>query len=888
MRDRVGDNPLIRPIYRSAARNTTLKKLFNTLDKGIQAKVENFHVWVDRLSQYAPVRAWFDQQFFAMFQQGTFVEAENTKKAEVEWWQQRIKEYNDDTDNTADANPYLWVMTTLGQYNISDNPNKTFKKYVTKARTSIARMKQKNGSTMMVNLADRNLAALNYMLEGIDLESDTAYDQFMRLAETRIGANNEAVAQKRTELLRDVVDHFQLDIANQIFVREVIHGKEFTSVVNYMPLQTMNADGSPEQFDWTDLEPAQDRLPSSKNVNANANESRKLSLGQGRAYGMDFFNMIERKLVKNAIDKHSQLPVAILADMFKTELKVIDGAEYRVPKNDAIKEIFGTEVEVAGELDTIKEKITHQLIQVYGLTEPPSAFVSAIKKGLATVQAGMLSGVGQVAQQATAATVDYMAREEGNLTYMFDAIVYWSKNYQKVRDWMMKYNRDLYDRGNTQGIMEFERHINNAGSELGSLLDKTGRGIDEMRKFITLSLRYGDKLGAEWIFLAEHMKAVRNDGKLPAGAEYDIDDFTNVKYTTTANSGMARYIGTSSAAGRSYWMSDHKQAYFLLRSLTGAFQSSAHNMSSQILSAARNYVALQDDKSEQGRQERRAELRRIGSIMAQQATFTGVRHIVGAMMTYALVGALRSAYDDEEGAIAEAELNLQRVKKTGYPTQEAKDRALAEAERKLADLKTIRRAVVTMKQQASTDGLFKSMVRDQLQNLHIIGSVGDGFALKPILMVPNMMAEQSHKEAQDLVIKGLTRQRSEAIAMGDRVKAAQLAESISDARALEFIPFFYEKKDKSGFGGIIGGALDPIYSGLKEGFEDATRADRDFLTTRAFVPDLITYMSALGVGQADANRIAKQLQRLDDQLSKNREEVNERAAEKAEKLTNKP
>jgi hypothetical protein len=311
-------------------------------------------------------------------------------------------------------------------------------------------------------------------------------------------------------------------------------------------------------------------------------------------------------------------------------------------------------------------------------------------------------------------------------------------------------------------------------------------------------------------------------------------------------------------------------------------------MSSQILAAARNYVALQSDNSEQGKQERRAELRRIGSIMAQQATFTGVRHVIGAMMTYALVGAIKDAYDDEEGVIAKAELELARVKKTGYPTQEAKNRAVAEAERKLADARTIRRAVTTMKQQASTDGLFKSMVRDQLQNLHIVGSVGDGFALKPILMVPNMLSEQSHREAQDLVIKGLQRQKSEAIAMGDREKAAKISESITDARAIEYIPFFYEKKDKSGFGGIIGGALDPIYSGLKEGFEDATRADRDFLTTRAFVPDLITYMSALGVGQADANRIAKQLQRIDDELSKNREEVNKRAGEEAAKLTNKP
>jgi len=213
------------------------------------------------------------------------------------------------------------------------------------------------------------------------------------------------------KLLRDVVDHFQLDIANQILFVRSSTAKSFTTVVNYMPLQTMNADGSPEQFDWTDLEPAQERLPSSKNVNANTNESRKLSLGQGRAYGMDFFNMIERKLVKNAIDKHSQLPVAILADMFRTELKIIDGAELRVPVNEVTKEILNCP-RSRWRLDTIKEKITHQLIQVYGLTEPPSAFTSGIKKVLATVQAGMLSGVGQVGQQVAAAGVDYMAREE--------------------------------------------------------------------------------------------------------------------------------------------------------------------------------------------------------------------------------------------------------------------------------------------------------------------------------------------------------------------------------------------------------------------------------------------------------------------------------------------
>jgi tetrahydromethanopterin S-methyltransferase subunit G len=51
---------------------------------------------------------------------------------------------------------------------------------------------------------------------------------------------------------------------------------------------------------------------------------------------------------------------------------------------------------------------------------------------------------------------------------------------------------------------------------------------------------------------------------------------------------------------------------------------------------------------------------------------------------------------------------------------------------------------------------------------------------------------------------------------------------------------------------------------------------------------MITYMAAAGVGQADVNRIARRLQRIDDELSKNREEANERAGEKAEKLISKP
>jgi len=155
------------------------------------------------------------------------------------------------------------------------------------------------------------------------------------------------------------------------------------------------------------------------------------------------------------------------------------------------------------------------------------------------------------------------------------------------------------------------------------------------------------------------------------------------------------------------------------------------------------------------------------------------------------------------------------------------------------------------------------------------------------MMVPNSLAEQSHGDAQDLIISSLKKEKSEALAMGNRRKAAQISESILNAQAIEYIPYFYDKKDKSGFGGIVGGMLDPIFSSVKEGVEDMTRADKDFLTTRAFVPDMITYMAAIGLGQADVNRIARQLQRMDDDLSKNRDEANERAGKEVDKLTNK-
>lgn len=887
MADRVGNNPLTRPIYRFAARSNFMQRMFNNFDKVFQANVENFHIWIDRFSQYAPVREWFDRQFFAEFQEGVFTEAETARKGAERWMQETIKQYNDDVDTTVNANPYLWVMATIGQYDVNTNPNELFSKVVKKARTSIARTLKMNKNTSTVNEANRNLAALNYMLEGIDINSDTAYDQFMNYAQTRIGKGDAQKAEKRLQLLSDISNYFAADIANQIFIRENIHGEPFTTVVNYLPLKAVQANGSVDKWDWKDIEPKVPYQVAAKNVNAKSNEARQTSLGTDRAYGMDFFNMVERKAVKNALDKYAVLPVTIMSDIFRTEEKTIDGVDVNVPKDESIKTIFGSQPEVTNQLATIKEKITHQMVQIYGITEPPTEFVGGLKKVIGLVQSSMLSGVGQIVQQSAAAIVDYSAREQGNSGYLMDAMIYWSKNYQQYRAWLLKNNPDLYDRADTQGVLEFQRHVNNAGSELASKLDKGWKGVDEMRKLMTLSLRYGDKIGAELIFLAEHMKAVKQSGAMPNNGDYNIDDYSNPAFTTRAMGQLAKYIGTSSAAGRSYWMSDHKQAYFLLRALTGSFQSSAHNMSSQILSAARNAWNLRDDKSPEGKAERMAEYRRIGSIMAQQATFTGFRHIVGAMMTYALVGAIRDAWDDEDGAIEAAEKELDAARKKRYPSKADKEIAITMAERKLADAKAIRRAVINMKQQASGDALFKSMVRDQLQNLHIVGSVGDGLIVKGFMMVPNAIAQQSHAEAQELVIKKLKKERSDALASGDRKRAAAISESISDAQAIEFIPYFYEKKDKSGFGGIVGGVLDPIYTAVKEGSEDISRKDKDFLTARAFVPDMITYMAAAGVGQADVNRIARQLQRIDDELSKNREEANKRAGEKVDKLTNK-
>lgn len=890
MTDRVGDSPLVRSIYRSASRSNFLERQLNNFDKVFQANVENFHVWIDRFSQYAPVRNWFDRQFFADFQANVFVQAENARKAAETWSQETIESYNDDVDNTVDANPYLWVMSMLSQYNLGEDPNKGFSKAVTRARTSIQRTIDQNRSARLVSEANRNLVALNYMLEGINIEADNSHDLFMNNATVgnRIGAGNEAKANKRLELLSNITSYFQQDIANQKFIRENIFGKPFQTVVNYLPLKALKVDGSLDEWDWTSIEPKAEYQVAAQNVNARSNEERVDDLGQDRAYGMDFFNMVERKAVKNALDKHAILPVAILSDIFKTEEKVIDGVPYRVPKDNAIKTIFGSQPEVVNQLSIIKEKITHQMVQIYGATEPATGFVGGLKKVLGLIQGSMLSGGGQIVQQSSAAVVDYCAREKSNIGYMIDAMIYWSKNYNKYRDWLLKNNTDLYERGNTQGIREFERHVNNAGSELNSMLDKGWQGIDQIRKFMTISLRYGDKIGAELIFLAEHMKAVKQSGQMPTNGDYDIDNYSNPYYTAQAQGQLAKFVGPSSAAGRSYWMSDHKQHYFLLRSLTGSFQSSAHNMSSQMLAAARNIVALQSDKSPEGRAERIAEYRKIGSIMAQQATFTGVRHIVGAMMVYALAGAIKDAWDDEDGAIEEAQLELEEARNKYYPSKAAKDMAVTMAERKLADAKSIRKSVIFMKQQASGDSLMKSMVRDQLQNLHIVGSVGDGFAPKIFMMVPNSMAEQSHKEAQDLIVGNLKKEKSEALAMGDRRKAAKIGESIVNAQAVQYIPYFYDKKDKSGFGGIVGGMLDPVFTSVKEGVEDMTRADKDFLTARAFVPDMITYMAALGLGQADVNRIARQLQRMDDELSKNRDSANERAGKEVDKLTNKP
>jgi hypothetical protein len=889
MTNRVGQSPLVRSIYRSASRSNFLERQLNNFDRVFQANVENFHVWIDRLSQYAPVRDWFDRQFFADFQASVFVQAENARKAAEGWSQDTINQYNDEVDTTVDANPYLWVMSMLSQYNLGSDPNKEFSKAVTRARTSIQRTIDQKRSARLVSEANRNLVALNYMLEGINVEADNSYDLFMNNATigNRIGAGNAEKAAKRLELLSNITNYFQQDIANQKFIRENIFGKPFQTVVNYLPLKALKVDGTLDEWDWASIEPNAEYQVAAQNVNARSNEERVDDLGQDRAYAMDFFNMVERKAVKNALDKHAILPVAILSDIFKTESKTIDGVEYRVPKDNAIKTIFGSQPEVVNQLSIIKEKITHQMVQIYGVTEPATGFVGGLKKALSIVQGSMLSGVGQIAQQSTAAVVDYAAREEGNIGYMIDAMIYWSKNYNKYRDWLFVNNKDLYERGNTQGIREFERHVNNAGSELNSLIDKGWQGMDQIRKFMTISLRYGDKIGAELIFLAEHMKAVKQSGQMPVNGDYDIDSYSNPSYTARAQAQLAKFVGPSSAAGRSYWMSDHKQHYFLLRSLTGSFQSSAHNMSSQMISAARNIVALQSDKSPEGKAERIAEYRKIGSIMAQQATFTGMRYIVGAMITYAFVGAIKDAWDDEDGAIEEAQLALEAAKNKFYPSKADKEMAVTMAERRLADAKSIRRAVVYMKQQASGDALFKSMVRDQLQNLHIAGSVGDGFVPKIFMMVPNSMAEQSHQEAQDLVISKLKKEKSEALAMGDRRKAAKIGESILNAQAVEYIPYFYDKKDKSGFGGIVGGMLDPIFTSVKEGVEDMTRADKDFLTARAFVPDTITYMAALGLGQADVNRIARQLQRIDDDLSKNRDEANERAGKEVDKLTNK-
>jgi hypothetical protein len=888
--DRVKDSRLVRPIFMGSDRDTMFSRAVNVIDRKIQANVENFTVWADRLTKYPQVRKWLDENFFSDFTSGAFIEAENAAKNSIDRRNEIVESYNDDLDNTANANPILWAVSNLIQFNIGSDPNKAFKINVAKARAAVdpAKVKSKaNSSTSSIKEAQRNEAALNHLLDGIDMNADDAFEQFNRVVYDRMGYGNADLSAKRAQLLTDLQNLFTDGIADQVFVTEVLLQRRFITVANYLPMMTDRIDGSQDTMDITDMQADHPYTPSSAKYNQGANDQRKAA-SPDRILGLDLFKSVETKLFRNALDVHSRLPAYFLQNeifRFKSK-KDKDGVPAMIPASPLVREIWGAGPDVKGQIDAIREKINHQMTQIYRMTEPPNSIVSGIRTANGVIQSMMLSGMGQFFQQAGAALVDYSARESGNSQYLIDAALYWSKNYDKVRGWLQANYRDLAERGNTQGILENEKTFKDLGRELDGI-DSLKEKMDTLRRYMTLSLRYGDKLGAELIFVAEHMKAVEQAGLIPDIRAYDIEDYTNPALTSRAANQLTRYIGPSSAAGRSWWMSDHKQAFSILRAVTGSFQSSAHNMSSQMLMAARNYRDLMKDGSNESKAEARAELRKIGSIMGQQATFTTLRHMFNGMLVLATVSAIRSAFDDEDDAIEKAQIALDKARTKNYKSKLEKERAVNEAERALSDAKAIRRAVVNMKQQASADAWFKGMVRDQVANLHIVNSFGDSFAPKMFMMPINSVMEQSFKTTNDATINALKKERSNMLRLNDKAKAAELTQKISDMEAIEYIPFFYEKKDKSGFGGIIGGVLDPIYSSYKEAVEDITREDKDFLTARAFVPDMLTYMSALGVGQADVSRVARQLQRMDDELSKNRLEEKERQARDAQELINK-
>jgi hypothetical protein len=886
---RVRGSSLVRPIFVAAERNTIAKRLFNSIDAKFQANLENFNVWVDRISKYPAVRSWMDRQFLGEFQAGAFTEASNAAKNSVTRLEEITKAYNDDLDNTVDANPMLWAVSNLLQYNVGSDPRKEFIKSVRKARNSVNPKKvanKANSNANSISEAARNSAALESLLDGIDLKSDTAWDEFSKVVYDRMGYGNPDLSDKRSQLLSDMQNLFMEGVADQIFVSEVLMQKRFTTVNNYLPMMTDRIDGSMDKIDIMDMDANREYMSGAAGINSRSNETRKAA-SPDRILGLDLFKSVERKLFRNAIDVHSKLPTYFLVnEIFRFKAVRTDDGVYMKPVSPLVKEIWGDGDEVKGQVDAIKEKIVHQLTQIYRMTEPPNSLVSAVRTANSMIQSMMLSGMGQVFQQAGAALVDYSARESGNSRYLIDATIYYSKNYEKVRNWLFTNYRDLYDRGDTQGILENEKSFRNLGSELDRI-DNIKDKMDTLRRFMTLSLRYGDKIGSELIFIAEHMKAVEQAGLTPDIKSYDIELYSNPALTTRAAGQVSRYVGPSSAAGRSWWMSDHKQAYSVLRALTGSFQSSAHNMSSQMLGAARNYMDLMKDGTAESRAEARSELRKIGAIMAQQATFTTLRHMFNGMLILATVSAIRSAFDDEDDAIEQAQLNLEKVRSNKRMSKAEKERAVNEAERQLADAKAIRRAVVNMKQQASADAWRKGMIRDQVANLHVFNSFGDAFLPKMFMMPINSAMEESFKATNEATIGKLKKERSGQLALGNRAEAAKLQEKITDMEAIDYIPLFYEKKDKSGFGGIIGGVLDPVYSGYKEASEDIMREDRDFLTARAFIPDLISYMAAAGVGQADVNRVARQLQRIDDELSTNRLEEKERTARDIQELTNK-
>jgi hypothetical protein len=755
------------------------------------------------------------------------------------------------------------LVSRLIQFQAGRNPDSEFMRNLANERKAIANVigdgttDGRGSEATKREMRDTIVPILDRLVEGLE-DSDQPMQDFMASMNIRMGLGNAVLGNQRALLLsemQNLMGEYALDME---FVSEAFYKKPFKRFMNYLPRRAIPV--NPERTNTREnsliqeIQNFDDKQWQSNSVTAETEQLKDRSqIGENARYSNNIEYIFDRGIRIASLTGSTTAERFILHDRLKRGnpvAQLIEGSNstYRT--------------------DQLREWSVGLFLNAMHSGSPLGSIGVAMKKLNEMYARVALSGLHQGLTQSVSGFTDYHVRT-GNIMGAMEAAQYLITNRARMDAWFEQNAARIAERS-LLGEQELDRRRAPSLSEgkiaNHPLVKRLEEYYDGATKVITFSLRQGDDFTAKTLVVAEYARLLKEKG-------YRLNTLNDVDWNTLEGNiltqamlNVERNINSSDKITRGELFTDRTWGLSLIRNISLAFSSHTMTLAAQFNLAVRDLIDLKNQGA--GRDQMHNQVRTIGAILGQTFTFSTSRFAINAMLATAMIGMLRSLFDDEEGKLTELEEKLLAARRSGD------DLRVQHAENELSTAKAVKKAINAFdSRNRSFQSYFQGVLKEELGSIHFVFG-GPGLPQKLVFPVADNFGEKMHKEAIKEESRRIQMKIDDAKKRKKFGEVARLNEQKFLIESAEYLPLNIEQFGNIGLGGITGTALSATYATAKE-FNDAA-----FGLTEINWNDFVLAAQSAGMGQADINKFLKTVDKIEDDLFK-RQAKNEEQLEAA-------